>query len=74
MPAPKWQFRVKHLLLLTTVVVALLVFSRPFEQHAYWIGGYDLTVTLVGDLGAVRRRAVLGGQDLASGHGEDLLE
>ncbi len=53
MPRNRWQFRVKHLLILTTVLVAGLIGLRLWEHRfvVHWVGGYDLTVTLVGDPG-----------------------
>lgn len=54
MPRSRWQFRVKHLLILMTVVVAAFIVLRLSEHisYAHWIGGFDLKVTLVGDPGA----------------------
>ena len=52
MPSLNGQFRVKHLLILTTIVAGLLIFSRFVPTYNYWIGGFDLQVSLVGDPGA----------------------
>jgi hypothetical protein len=49
-----FQFRVKHLLILATIVVGLVMVVRLLTpvQSVFWIGGFDLKVTLVGDPGS----------------------
>jgi hypothetical protein len=51
MRVTRWQFRVKHLLALTTIVIGLLMAIRLLTplQGVFWTGGFDLEVTLVGE-------------------------